>query len=560
MNSTVLTSWPPAVLANPPNVVSSALEFVRGLSTSALLALIFVGFPALAIAINILRQLLIPQDPSLPPEVFHLIPVFGSAASYGDDPLGFFFKCREKYGDIFTFTLLGRKMTVALGAKGNSFILGGKLSHVCAEDAYTHLTTPVFGKNVVYDCPNSVLMEQKKFIKSGLSTDNFRKYVPLIEEEVELFFNTHESFKEFREGKAGSFFAMREMAELVILTASKTLQGHEVRKAMAMDGGEYATLYRHLDEGFTPLNFMFPNLPLPSYRRRDRAQQRMAQFYLDIMRHREENGLDLDGHDMLANLADQAYKSGRPLSREEQAHIMIALLLAGQHTSSTTTAWCLIHLAHRPDVAQQLYEEQVTHFGNPDGTFQPLDYDKLRELPVVDSVIRETLRLHPPIHSIMRKVINDLEVPPTLGSPSSPKTDNKRYVIPKGYFVLACPAVSQVDPHIWRDAPEWNPSRWSDPTGEAARAFKAYADPDGEKIDYGFGAVSKGTESPYQPFGAGRHRCIGEQFAYLQIGTIISSFVRRIEMARDALPVHNYHTMIVMPTEPSDVKYTPRSS
>jgi sterol 14-demethylase len=31
----------------------------------------------------------------------------------------------------------------------------------------------------------------------------------------------------------------------------------------------------------------------------------------------------------------------------------------------------------------------------------------------------------------------------------------------------------------------------------------------GEKIDYGFGMVSKGTESPYQPFGAGRHRCIG---------------------------------------------------
>ena len=47
-----------------------------------------------------------------------------------------------------------------------------------------HLTTPVFGKDVVYNVPNDVFMEQKKFIKIGLSTDNFRAYVGMIEEEV----------------------------------------------------------------------------------------------------------------------------------------------------------------------------------------------------------------------------------------------------------------------------------------------------------------------------------------------------------------------------------------
>lgn len=46
--------------------------------------------------------------------------------------------------------------------KGNEFILNGKLKDVNAEDVYGPLTTPVFGKEVVYDCPNSKLMEQKK--------------------------------------------------------------------------------------------------------------------------------------------------------------------------------------------------------------------------------------------------------------------------------------------------------------------------------------------------------------------------------------------------------------
>jgi len=53
-------------------------------------------------------------------------------------------------------------MTVYVGPKGNDFILNGKIRDVCAEDIYTVLTTPVFGKDVVYDCPNSKLMEQKK--------------------------------------------------------------------------------------------------------------------------------------------------------------------------------------------------------------------------------------------------------------------------------------------------------------------------------------------------------------------------------------------------------------
>jgi sterol 14-demethylase len=54
---------------------------------------------------------------------------------------------------------------------------------------------------------------------------------------------------------------------------------------------------------------------------------------------------------MLAALTQQSYKNGRPLGEREIAHIMIALLMAGQHTSSATSAWALLHLADRPDIA-----------------------------------------------------------------------------------------------------------------------------------------------------------------------------------------------------------------
>ena len=53
-------------------------------------------------------------------------------------------------------------MTVYLGPKGNQFILNGKLKDVNAEEIYSVLTTPVFGKDVIYDVPNAKFMEQKK--------------------------------------------------------------------------------------------------------------------------------------------------------------------------------------------------------------------------------------------------------------------------------------------------------------------------------------------------------------------------------------------------------------
>jgi sterol 14alpha-demethylase len=216
-------------------------------------------------------------------------------------------------------------------------------------------------------------------------------------------------------------------------------------------------------------------------------------------------------------------------------------------------------------VSEELFQEQVELLSNPDGTFRLPTYEELKSLSVLDSVIRETLRMHPPTHSIMRYVRDDLIVPGTLSAPSK----DSQYIVPKGHYVLASPAVSQVDRALWFQSDKWMPGRWTDPEGQAQAAFKQYADENGEKIDYGFGAISKGTESPYQPFGAGRHRCIGEQFAYLQLGIVIStrSVVRNIEMRiPGGVPPPNYHVCsdclaFIRSTDPSvDHDYTPEAA
>jgi sterol 14alpha-demethylase len=155
------------------------------------------------------------------------------------------------------------------------------------------LTTPVFGKDVVYDVPNDVFMEQKKFVKVGLSTENFRAYVGMIEDEVDGFLKNDPAFSVYQTddiNEWGKFDAMEILAQITILTASRTLQGKEVRSGLDKS---FSELYNDLDGGFTPINFLFPHLPLESYRRRDRAQTKMTKFYVDILQKRRDGNSDV---------------------------------------------------------------------------------------------------------------------------------------------------------------------------------------------------------------------------------------------------------------------------
>lgn len=141
--------------------------------------------------------------------------------------------------------------------------------------------------------------------------------------------------------------------------------------------------------------------------------------------------------------------------------------------------------------------------GNLDGILRPLNHDDLHT-PLLNACIREILRLHPPLHSVTRKVVSDIPVTHIEG---------KNYVIPSGNYLLAAPGVTQIDTAIWTNPTEFVPKRSMGESNEVTKELQN--DEAGEKQDFGWGVISTGASSPYLPLGAGRHRCIGEQFAHV---------------------------------------------
>ncbi|WPH01564.1 eburicol 14-alpha-demethylase [Acrodontium crateriforme] len=535
------------------DVARGLADLTSSTGTATLVFSAIALFVSLAIILNVASQLMLRGNPNEPPLVFHWVPFFGNTIVYGMEPYKFFFDCREKYGDVFTFILLGKKTTVCLGTKGNDFILNGKLKDVNAEEIYSPLTTPVFGKDVVYDCPNAKLMEQKKFVKFGLTSSALRSYVTLIAHETRQFFAKDAANKKFA-AQSGTVDLPKAMAELTIYTASRSLQGKEVRERF---DSSFADLYHDLDMGFTPINFMLPWAPLPQNRRRDRAQRKMAETYMSIIKQRREQGDSKSEdreEDMIWNLMNCQYKDGTPIPDREVAHMMIALLMAGQHSSSSTSSWILLRLASRPDIQEELLEEQKRVLGvNADGTIKDFTYDDLPRLPLLAQTVKETLRIHAPIHSVMRAVKSPMRVE---GTP---------YTIPTSHTLMAAPGVSSRTATHFPEPLLWEPHRWDEsPSDKHARLSPAHLK-EGvaeEKEDYGYGLVSKGAASPYLPFGAGRHRCIGEQFAYVQLQTIVGTVIRSFKLSNpdgsDKVVDTDYSSLFSRPLTPANIRWERR--
>lgn len=521
---------------------TSVVSFLLDLPIWQLVLVSVFGLITTVVGLNVLQQLLF-KHPNRAPIAFHLVPWLGSTVEYGMRPYEFFAENRKKYGDVFAFLLCGRVMTVCVGPKGHEFVFNAKVADVSAEEAYSHLTTPIFGKGVVYDCPNHRLMEQKKFAKSALTKDAFKRYVPMIVEEVTNYFKTsHFYYNNDSTKVAGKSSVLESQSEITIFTASRTLLGDEVRNKLNTG---FASLYADLDRGFTPINFVFPHLPLPVYWRRDAAQKKISNTYMEIISKRRQEG-DIDPErDLIGTLmATGIYKDGVRMTDEHIANLLIGILMGGQHTSAATSAWALLHLGLRPDLIEALYEEQVSVCGTIGHEINPLTYEALQEMTLLNNTIKETLRLHTPLHSVFRKVKNPLHIP------------NTKYIVPRGHYVLVAPGMSMMSEEYFKNASHYEPRRWEDPNAVAE-------DPNAEKdaqVDYGFGAVAKGLASPYLPFGGGRHRCIGEQFAYVQLGSILATFVREFKWAipDGKLPSVNYESMITLPQEPAEIQWVKR--
>jgi sterol 14-demethylase len=274
----------------------------------------------------------------------------------------------------------------------------------------------------------------------------------------------------------------------------------------------------------TPLSFFFPYAPTEAHRLRDSARTEMVNIFSKVIQARREKGVDSsENTDILQIFIDMEYKDGTKLSNDEIVGLLIALLFAGQHTSSITSTWTAMFLIHNPRCLEEVLKEQKEVLGSIN-TGVELDFDSVGKMEYLQNCVKESLRMFPPLIMLMRMAMQDIET--TLGG--------KKYTIPKGDIVVTSPAVASRMDTVFTNPNTFEPERFN-------------ADRPETKVPYA-----------YLGFGGGMHACMGQQFGLLQVKTIVSILLRnfKIEPIDTAFPEPDYTAMVVGPKNHCMVRYT----
>lgn len=170
----------------------------------------------------------------------------------------------------------------------------------------------------------------------------------------------------------------------------------------------------------------------------------------------------------------------------------LTFLFAGYDTTATTISWASYLLAKNFRVQQTLLEELTSAFSL--NVFPELE--TVQNLQFLNNTLKEVLRLHCPIGSLVREAIEDDLLP------------DSGVVIPAGSAIEFSLCALHRDPELWgADADQFRPSRWDSPSLE--------------------GTVGRGG---YFPFFLGKRNCIGKDLAWNEMLVALATLVRRFEL------------------------------
>ena len=433
----------------------------------------------------------------------------GHLEEFRTDPIGLMARVRDECGDVGSFQLATKKVILLTGAEANEFFFRAADEDLDQAQAYPFMT-PIFGKGVVFDA--SPERRKEMLHNSALRGDHMKSHAATIEHEVRRMIGDW--------GDQGEIDLLDFFAELTIYTSTACLIGRKFREQL---DSRFANYYHLLERGTDPLCYVDPYLPIESFRVRDEAREGLVGLVQDIMNQRIANPprdkADRDMLDVLVSITDE---DGNPrFSADEVTGMFISLMFAGHHTSAGTSSWTLIELMRHPDVYTAVTAELDDLYA--DG--QEVSFHALRQIPELENVIKETLRLHPPLIILMRVAQGEFEV--------------QGYPIHAGDFVAASPAISNRSAEDFPDPESFDPDRYNKPREEDV--------------------LHRWT---WIPFGAGRHRCVGAAFGTMQIKAIFSVLLREyeFEMAQPPQSYRNDHSkMVVQLARPARVRYRKRT-
>jgi cytochrome P450 len=408
------------------------------------------------------------------------------------DPLPLLLGAYEEFGSIFTMRLLHSPVVFMLGPEANHFITVAHPENFHWRESSFGDLIPLLGDGLLtidedyHDRARAIMMpafhrEQIEAATEAMAVEAGRAIDALpVGEVVDVY---------------------EWMRNLAMRIAMRALLGLDPDEA-----GKGAAAAEHFERalGYYGIDFHLRLLRGPGSPWRKLVASRAVLdeiVFSEISRRRAEP--DPDRRDILSLLAAARGAGGEEFTDREIRDQVMTLMFAGHDTSTSTLTFMLHELAHHPEVTRSLREEQERVLGGADPTAVQLE----KQLPCLEMVLDEVLRLYPPAWIGPRRAVREFE----FGG----------HTVPKGAYVNYCSWASHRLPEVFPEPEAFIPERFT-------RERKA--------------ALPRGA---YVPFGGGSRICIGKRFGQTEVKMVATKLLQRVRV--EALPGRTV-TIRQMPT------------
>src|SRR6202047_2334840 len=324
--------------------------------------------------------------------------------------------------------------------------------------------------------------QQRKLIQPVFHHGNLKDIAVIMRERAR---HTAES------GGAGQTLNLnQEMHALPLTIAGEALFGTEVGERTDRVSELMETVMETFFLFMSPLASFFEFFGHPKLKRAAKARRELSTIVQTMINERRKT--NQTRKDLLTLLfAAQDPETGLGMSDEQLRDEVMTLFLAGHETTANALAWTIYLLTQHPDIAQRLAAE-VCPVGMRSCASAADDLESelgIKDDDLLSRVIRESLRLYPPVWAIGRRATQGLRIGGTE--------------VPKGAIVLACQWALHRSDKYFSNPIQFDPDRWM---SDDQRALPKYA---------------------FFPFGGGPRSCIGEGFAWMELRIVLVEILRR---------------------------------
>jgi cytochrome P450 len=412
-------------------------------------------------------------------------PAVAQTLRYLSDPLGLMQSCTARYGDVFTIALAGIGDLVLVSSPEHvKTLLTAPPDVLYAGEATHKVFGPICGEHTAFVLDGAEHLERRRLLLPAFHGDRVHAYGATMRT------TTERVIARWRPGRP--FPLLRQMHDITLQVILGSVFGVE---ELAADAPMARVLADLAEEAMASPLLVFRALrwdlgpTSPWGRVLDAIARADALIFAEIARRRQR----ARGDDILSLLLALRDEHGRALDDVEIRDELVATLLAGHETTGTALTWALESILSRPAVLSRLLAE-IRALGLDRVGVVPAPAE-LAQLPYLDAVIRETLRLRP-IMAVGGTRI--LKAPFAIGG----------YTLPAGTYLASC-------------------------VPELHRRAELYPDPDAFVPE----RFLERKPGPYEfsPFGGGVRRCLGMAFALYELKVVLITVLTRarLELACD---------------------------